>query len=195
MTHYTLGCCLEHLLRVNVPGDRVKAQSFHSFQALARPRSDKGMAVYARLNPDGSSTWALTALQQNTTSRTEARLPVVIDDHDTAVAFEMAGTFFRQVAADVAGENTSDGTGENYAHPLAAAVEAGQEPSLQRSTGTRKPLHGGLTQRPRPLQRAEAPPEGVRLARGGARRREYLSELNPFPTPSPNISLKRYALC
>ena len=51
-------------------------------QALARWRSDKSVAIYARLNPTDYAGWVTKALQQKTTSRTAARLPVVIDDHD-----------------------------------------------------------------------------------------------------------------
>ena len=83
-----------------MPAERVKAYSFHSFrvgfacallaancpydmiQALARWRSDKSVAIYARLNPTDHSGWVTKALQQKTTSRTASRLPVVIDDHD-----------------------------------------------------------------------------------------------------------------
>ena len=100
LRHSTIDCYLEHLLRANVPAERVKAYSFHSFrvgfacallaancpydmiQALARWRSDKSVAIYARLNPTDYAGWVTKALQQKTTSRTAARLPVVIDDHD-----------------------------------------------------------------------------------------------------------------
>ena len=43
-------------------------------------------------------------LQQKTTSRTTARLPVVTDDHGAVETFQLAGTYSRQAAADVAEE-------------------------------------------------------------------------------------------
>ena len=79
-------------------------------QALARLRSGKSVAIYARLNPDDYSTWVSTALQQKTTSRTTAHLPVAIDDHGTVAAFQLASIYFRQAAADVAGESTINDT-------------------------------------------------------------------------------------
>jgi len=83
---------LEHLLRENVPEERIKAYSSHSFricfacallaascpydmiQALARWRSDKSVAIYARLNPSEYSGWVTKVMQQTTTSRTVARM-------------------------------------------------------------------------------------------------------------------------
>ena len=106
----------------SMPEDRVKACSFHSFwtgfacallvtncpcgmvQALARCRSDRSVAACARLSPDDYSTWVSTTLQQKTTSRTTARLPVVTDDHGAVETFQLAGTYSRQAAADVAEE-------------------------------------------------------------------------------------------
>ena len=75
MLHSTVDCYLEHLL--NVSEERVSAYSFHSFrigfacallaancpydmiQALARWRSDRSVAIYARLNPSGYSGWVV----------------------------------------------------------------------------------------------------------------------------------------
>ena len=68
------------------------------------------MVIYARLNPGNYSGWAPTALQQITTSRTTACLPVVIDDHGAAAAFKVTGTYLRQAAADVAEENAKGDT-------------------------------------------------------------------------------------
>ena len=64
-----------------------------------------GVAIYARLNPDDYSTWAPTTFQQKTTSRTTVRSPVVVDDHDAVITFQLAETYFRQAAADVAEED------------------------------------------------------------------------------------------
>ena len=112
-----MDCYLEHLLRANVPAERVKAYSFHSFrvgfacallaahcpydmiQALARWRSDKSVAIYARLNPNDYAGWVTKALQQKTTSRTAARLPVVIDDHDNVATYQLACTHAQRRAA------------------------------------------------------------------------------------------------
>jgi len=115
MLHSTVDCYLEHLLRANVPEERVSAYSFHSFrigfacallaancpydmiQALARWRSDKSVAIYARLNPSEYSGWVVKAMRQTTTSRTVARMPV-IDAHDAVATFQSAGTYFRAAA-------------------------------------------------------------------------------------------------
>jgi hypothetical protein len=117
LRHSTVDCYLEHLLRANVPAERVKAYSFHSFrvgfacallaahcpydmiQALARWRSDKSVAIYARLNPNDYAGWVTKALQQKTTSRTAARLPVVIDDHDNVATYQLACTHAQRRAA------------------------------------------------------------------------------------------------
>jgi hypothetical protein len=111
MGHSTVDTYLGHLLVVNVPADKVAGFSFHSFrigfacallaancpydmiQALARWRSDKSIAIYARLNPDDYAAWVAKALKQKTTSTTTARLPV-IDDHDAVATFQSAGNLF-----------------------------------------------------------------------------------------------------
>jgi len=112
MTHSTVDTHLGHLLRANVPADQVGSCSFHSFrigfacsllaancpydmiQALARWRSDKSVAIYARLNPDDYASWVAKALRQQTTSSTTARLPVI--DADNAIAtFQHAATHFK----------------------------------------------------------------------------------------------------
>ena len=115
MTHSTVDTYLGHLLRANLPADKVASYSFHSFrigfeyallaancpydmiQALARWRSDKSVAIYARLNPDDYAAWVSKALQQTTTSTTAARLPV-IDDHDAVATFQAASAHFRAAA-------------------------------------------------------------------------------------------------
>jgi hypothetical protein len=66
-------------------------------QALARWRSDKSVAIYARLNPSEYSGWVAKAMRQTTTSRTVARMPV-IDAHDAVATFQSAGTYFRAAA-------------------------------------------------------------------------------------------------
>jgi hypothetical protein len=117
MTHSTVDTYLGHLLRVNVPADKVASYSFHSFrigfacallaancpydiiQALARWRSDRSVAIYARLNPSDYAAWVAKALQQKTTSTTAARLPV-IDAHDAVATFQAAGAHFRAAAID-----------------------------------------------------------------------------------------------
>ena len=68
------------------------------------------MAIHTRLNPDDYPTWVSTVLQQKTTSRTTAHVPVVTDSHDAAAAFQMADTHFQQAAAGVAKENASEKT-------------------------------------------------------------------------------------
>ena len=68
-------------------------------QALARWRSDKSVAIYARLNPNDYAGWVTKALQQKTTSRTAARLPVVIDDHDNVATYQLACTHAQRRAA------------------------------------------------------------------------------------------------
>jgi len=108
--HSTVGRYLELLLSANAPEECVSAYSFHSFrigfacallvancpydmiQALARWRSDRSAAMYARLNPSGYSGWVIKAMRQTTTSRTVARMPV-IDAHDAAATFQSAGTY------------------------------------------------------------------------------------------------------
>ena len=118
MTHSTVDTYLGHLLRVNVPADKVASYSFHSFrigfacallaancpydmiQALARWRSDKSIAIYARLNPGDYAAWVAKALLQKTTSTTTARLPFVIDAHDAVATFQSAAGHFREAAAD-----------------------------------------------------------------------------------------------
>ena len=110
-----MDCYLVQLLRTNIPEKRVSAYSFHSFrigfacallaancpydmiQALARWRSDKSVAIYARLNPSEYSGWVSKAMRQTTTSRTVARMPM-IDAHDAAAAFQLAGTYLRAAA-------------------------------------------------------------------------------------------------
>ena len=117
MTHSTVDTYLGHLLRVNVPADKVASYSFHSsrigfacallaancpydmIQALARWRSDRSVAIYARLNPKDYAAWVAKALQQKTTSTTAARLPV-IDAHDAVATFQAAGAHFRAAAID-----------------------------------------------------------------------------------------------
>jgi len=92
MLHTTVDYYPEHLLRENAPEERISARSFHSFrigfacallaancpydmiQALARWRSDKSVAIYARLNPSEYSGWVTKVMQQTTTSRTVARM-------------------------------------------------------------------------------------------------------------------------
>ena len=69
-------------------------------QALSRWRSDKSVAIYARLNPNDYAGWVTKALQQKTTSRTAARLPVVIDDHDNVATFQLACTHAQRKEAD-----------------------------------------------------------------------------------------------
>jgi len=61
-------------------------------QALARWRSDRSVAIYARLNPSEYSGWVTKAMQQTTTSRTVARVPV-IDAHDAVATFQSAGSY------------------------------------------------------------------------------------------------------
>ena len=112
-------------------------------QALARWSGDKSVPIYARLSPDDYSTWVSNALRQKTTSCTTARLPVVIDDHDAAATSQLTSTYFHQAAADVAEENPNGVTPWRHAHPPVAVAEAGQRPSPQPPTGTRKPPHGG----------------------------------------------------
>jgi hypothetical protein len=68
-------------------------------QALARWRSDKSVAIYARLNPGDYTSWVAKALLQETTSTTTARLPI-IDAHDAVATFEAAGAHFRAATAD-----------------------------------------------------------------------------------------------
>jgi len=71
---------LEHLLRENASEERIDAYSFHSIrigfacailaancpydmiQALARWRSDRSVAIYARLNPSEYSGWVTKAM-------------------------------------------------------------------------------------------------------------------------------------
>jgi hypothetical protein len=115
MSQSTVDTYLGHILRVNVAPDKVASYSFHSFrigfacallaancpydmiQALARWRSDRSVAIYARLNPSDYAAWVTKALQQKTTSTTTARLPV-IDDHDAVATFQAAGAHFRAAA-------------------------------------------------------------------------------------------------
>lgn len=117
MTHSTVDTYLGHLLRATVPSDQVASYSFHSFrigfasallaancpydmiQALARWRSDKSVAIYARLNPEDYAGWVAKALQQDTTSTTTARLPT-IDAHDAVATFPNARGHFRDAAAE-----------------------------------------------------------------------------------------------
>jgi len=65
--------------------------------------SDKSVAIYAWLNPSENSGWVAKAIQQTSTSRTVARMPV-IDAHDAAVTFQSAGTYFRATADGVDGD-------------------------------------------------------------------------------------------
>ena len=106
-----------HLLRAAVPADQVASCSFHSFrigfasallaancpydmiQALARWRSDKSVAIYARLNPEDYAGWVAKALQQDTTPTTTVRLPA-IDAHDAVATFPIARGHFRDAAAE-----------------------------------------------------------------------------------------------
>ena len=67
-------------------------------QALARWRSDKSVAIYARLNPGDYTAWVAKALLQETTSTTTARLPI-IDAHEAVATFEAASAHFRAAAA------------------------------------------------------------------------------------------------
>ena len=117
MTHSTVDTYLGHLLRANVPADQVASYSFHSFrigfacallaancpydmiQALARWRSDKSIAIYARLNPDDYAAWVAKALRQHTTSTTTARLPFIIDADDAVATFQHAATHFKDAHA------------------------------------------------------------------------------------------------
>ena len=69
-------------------------------QALARWRSDRSVAIYARLNPGDYAAWVAKALQQKTTSTAAARLPV-IDAHDAVVTSQAADAYFRAAAIDV----------------------------------------------------------------------------------------------
>ena len=100
-----------------VPADQVASYSFHSFrigfacallaancpydmiQALARWRSDKSIAIYARLNPDDYAAWVAKALRQHTTSTTTARLPFIIDADDAVATFQHAATHFKDAHA------------------------------------------------------------------------------------------------
>jgi len=66
-------------------------------QALARWRSDRSAAIYARLNPSEYSGWVSKVMRQTTTSRTVARMPV-ISAHDAVATFLSAGTYFRAAA-------------------------------------------------------------------------------------------------
>ena len=117
MTHSTVDTYLGHLLRANVPADQMASYSFHSFrigfacallaancpydmiQALARWRSDKSIAIYARLNPDDYAAWVAKALRQHTTSTTTARLPFIIDADDAVATFQHAATHFKDAHA------------------------------------------------------------------------------------------------
>ena len=100
----------------NVPAEKVDSYSFHSFrigfacallaakcpydmiQALARWRSDKSVAIYARLNPEDYTSWVAKALQQETTSTTTARMPVVIDDHERVAMLQAVGALYTEAA-------------------------------------------------------------------------------------------------
>ena len=73
-------------------------------QALARWRSDKSAAIYARLNPNGNAGLVTRALQQKTTSRSAAGLPVVIDDHGNAATYQLACTQAQRREADADGD-------------------------------------------------------------------------------------------
>ena len=117
MTHSTVDTYLGHLLRANVPAEEVASYSFHSFrigfasallaancpydmiQALARWRSDKSIAIYARLNPEDYAGWVTKALQQHTTSTTTASL-TPIDARDAVATFPNAHAHFRDAAAE-----------------------------------------------------------------------------------------------
>jgi hypothetical protein len=112
MAHSTVDTYLGHLLRANVPADQVASYSFHSsrigfacsllaanspydmIQALARLRSDKSVAIYARLNPDDYASWVAKALRQQATSSTTARLPVIDADNSIAT-FQHAANHFK----------------------------------------------------------------------------------------------------
>jgi len=74
-----------------------------SIQVLARLRIDKSVAIYSRLNPSEYSGWVTKAMQQTTTSRTVARMPV-IDAHDAVATFQSAGTYFRAATDGVGGD-------------------------------------------------------------------------------------------
>jgi len=72
-------------------------------QALVCWRSDKCVAIFARLNPSEYSGWFTKAMQQTTTSRTVARMPV-INAHDAVATFQSAGSYFRAAADGVDGD-------------------------------------------------------------------------------------------
>ena len=116
MLQSTVDTYLRHLLVANVPAEKVDSYSFHSFrigfacallaakcpydmiQALARWRSDKSVAIYARLNPEDYTSWVAKALQQETTSTTTARMPVVIDDHERVAMLQAVGALYTEAA-------------------------------------------------------------------------------------------------
>ena len=107
LLHSTVDTYLGHLLDVHVPAEKVASYSFHSFrigfacallaagcpydmiQALARWRSDKIVAIYARLNPGDYTAWVAKALLQETTSTTRTRLPI-IDAREAVATFKAA---------------------------------------------------------------------------------------------------------
>jgi len=141
---------LEHLLRANVPEERIKAYSFHSsrigfacallaascpydmIQAPARWRSDRSVAIYARLNPSEYSGCVMKAMQQTTTPRKVARMPV-IDAHDAIATFQSVGTL-QGSGLDYSGNRTAthhqgwrrttQAIGQQHTSPLRAGCEA-----------------------------------------------------------------------
>ena len=66
---------------------------------MARWRSDKSIAIYARLNPDDYAAWVAKALRQHTTSTTTARLPFIIDADDAVATFQRAAAHFKDAHA------------------------------------------------------------------------------------------------
>ena len=68
------------------------------------------MEIYARPRPGGYSTWAPTAFQQKTNSRTTAHLPEVNDDDGIVPTFQIANICFCEAAADMAENNANNDT-------------------------------------------------------------------------------------